>query len=103
MYWFLLYLCLSSSRFIILCIAQVFSVEMCWNVCHALCSVSGSFQNDILQNRLNEIFSKLAVGLSDGIRPPATPTPGTRQDNDLLRPNNNPPAYEVLFPELYLY
>lgn len=59
--------------------------------------------NDLLQNKLNEIFSKLAGGLSDGIRPPATPTPGMRQDNDLSRPNNNPPAYEVLFPELFLY
>lgn len=94
---------LSSSRFVILRIAQVCSIETIWNVCHVSCSVSASFQNDILQNRLNEIFSKLAVGLSDGIRPPATPTPGTRQDNDLLRPNNNPPAYEVLFPELFLY
>jgi hypothetical protein len=60
------------------------------------------FQNDVLQNKLNEIFSKLSTGLSDGIRPPATPTPGTKQDNDPLRPNN-PPAYEVLFPELFVY
>ena len=81
----------------------MFSIEMIWNVCHVLCSVLATFQNDILQNRLNEIFSKLAVGLSDGIRPPATPTPGMKQDNDQLRPNNNPPAYEVLFPELFLY
>ncbi|XP_069676587.1 protein EFR3 homolog cmp44E isoform X1 [Periplaneta americana] len=58
--------------------------------------------NDILQNKLNEIFSKLSTGLADGIRPPPTPTPGTRQDNDPLRPNN-PPAYEVLFPELFVY
>jgi hypothetical protein len=76
---------------------------MILNVCHVVYFVSASFQNDILQNRLNEIFSKLAVGLSDGIRPPATPTLVTKQDNDLLRQNNNPPAYEVLFPELFLY
>jgi hypothetical protein len=60
------------------------------------------FQDDLLQNALNDIFSKLTVGLSDGIRPPATPTPATKQDNDIMRPNN-PPAYEVLFPELFLY
>jgi hypothetical protein len=58
--------------------------------------------NDVLQNKLNEIFSKLSTGLSDGIRPPATRTPGTKQDNDPPRPNH-PPAYEVLFPQLVVY
>jgi hypothetical protein len=71
------------------------------DVCYLLHSFV-QFQNDVLQNKLNEIFSKLSTGLSDGIRPPATPTPGTKQDNDHLRPNN-PPAYEVLFPELFVY
>ncbi|KAJ9580304.1 hypothetical protein L9F63_004020 [Diploptera punctata] len=33
--------------------------------------------NDGLQNKLNEIFSKLSSGLSDGVRPPATPTPNS--------------------------
>ncbi|GLH01875.1 EFR3-like protein cmp44E [Gryllus bimaculatus] len=58
-------------------------------------------KNDVLQNKLNEIFSKLSTGLSDGIRAPSTPTPSTKQENDGLR--TNPPAYEVLFPELFVY
>ncbi|PSN53111.1 Protein EFR3 cmp44E [Blattella germanica] len=57
--------------------------------------------DDALQNKLNEIFSKLPTGLTDTIRPPPTPTPGTKQDNDHLH-LNNPPAYEILFPELFM-
>ncbi|XP_067006457.1 protein EFR3 homolog cmp44E [Anabrus simplex] len=58
-------------------------------------------KNDILQNKLNEIFSKLSTGLADGLRAPPTPTPSSKQENDALR--NNPPAYEVHFPELFVY
>lgn len=58
-------------------------------------------ENDALQNKLNEIFSKLSSGLSDGMRAPSTPTPIPKQENDSLR--SNPPAYEVLFPELFVY
>ncbi|XP_049763760.1 protein EFR3 homolog cmp44E isoform X1 [Schistocerca cancellata] len=57
-------------------------------------------KNDILQNKLNEIFSKLTAGPIDGIRAPPTPTPSLKQDENV---RTNPPAYEVLFPELFVY
>nr|CAD7405413.1 unnamed protein product [Timema poppensis] len=58
-------------------------------------------KNDILQNKLNEIFSKLSTNLVDGLRAPATPTPNSK-DPDNNRPTN-PPAYEALFPEMFVY
>nr|CAD7575506.1 unnamed protein product [Timema californicum] len=57
-------------------------------------------KNDILQNKLNEIFSKLSTNLVDGLRAPATPTPNSK-DPDNNRPTN-PPAYEALFPEMFV-
>ncbi|XP_063218049.1 protein EFR3 homolog cmp44E isoform X2 [Bacillus rossius redtenbacheri] len=58
-------------------------------------------KNDILQNKLNEIFGKLSTNFMDGMRAPSTPTPSAK-DFDAQRPNNTP-VYERLFPEMFAY
>lgn len=52
-------------------------------------------QHDVLQNKLSEIFNTLAVDPRNTTQPGGAPTD--------TKPNQAPPAYEIHFPELFVY
>ncbi|XP_076181106.1 protein EFR3 homolog stmA isoform X3 [Ptiloglossa arizonensis] len=52
-------------------------------------------KHDVLQNKLSEIFNTLAVDPRNTTQPGGAPTD--------TKPNQAPPAYEIHFPELFVY
>ncbi|KAG8231136.1 hypothetical protein J437_LFUL009841 [Ladona fulva] len=108
--------------------------ERCRQLCHTfrnadfneLVSRTQTKQNDVLQNKLNEIFGRLSTATGPdsffGRSPPPHLIPGSSspflgrlhqrrssasssqgQVNHHHNSNSPPPAYEILFPELFVY